>query len=210
MQNKIQLHLPKPKCLLISNDRLDLQYRFFVQRKLAPFVQKISRTNGASFRYIFMKECTKNLHPLATAAALIPRQIKKPSINKQSSIDGKFWCGRWDLNPHALRHTALNRARLPIPPRPQLVFFPHLRLILFCFSVAYICVRAFVAQSSALHLRKKSGVVATCLCVVPFSASLSINGCGTGDRGRTDTMLPPLDFESSASANSATPAQQSI
>ena len=34
--------------------------------------------------------------------------------------------------------------------------------------------------------------------------------CGTGDRGRTDTMLPSPDFESGASANSATPAQRMI
>lgn len=29
---------------------------------------------------------------------------------------------------------------------------------------------------------------------------------GAGDRGRTDTVLLPQDFESSASANSTTPA----
>ena len=29
---------------------------------------------------------------------------------------------------------------------------------------------------------------------------------GAGDRGRTDTVSPPLDFESSTSANSITPA----
>ena len=28
----------------------------------------------------------------------------------------KTMCRRWDLNPHPLRDTALNRARLPIPP----------------------------------------------------------------------------------------------
>jgi hypothetical protein len=28
------------------------------------------------------------------------------------------WCGRRDLNPHALRHENLNLACLPIPPRP--------------------------------------------------------------------------------------------
>ena len=31
-----------------------------------------------------------------------------------------FWCGRRDLNPHDVTHTALNRARLPIPPRPHI------------------------------------------------------------------------------------------
>ncbi len=31
---------------------------------------------------------------------------------------------------------------------------------------------------------------------------------GAGDRGRTDTVLLPQDFESSASANSTTPAKQ--
>lgn len=32
-------------------------------------------------------------------------------------------------------------------------------------------------------------------------------GCGAGGRGRTDTLLPEPDFESGASANSATPAR---
>lgn len=31
---------------------------------------------------------------------------------------------------------------------------------------------------------------------------------GAGDRGRTDTVSLPLDFESSASANSTTPAKK--
>ena len=26
-----------------------------------------------------------------------------------------FWCERWDLNPHAIRHTPLKRACLPVP-----------------------------------------------------------------------------------------------
>src|SRR5262249_39042792 len=39
-----------------------------------------------------------------------------PSI--QASLD-ETWCGRRDLNPHALRHGNLNPARLPVPPRPQ-------------------------------------------------------------------------------------------
>ena len=33
-----------------------------------------------------------------------------------------------------------------------------------------------------------------------------LNDDGAGGRGRTDTLSPELDFESSASANSATPA----
>gem|GEM_PF-4812946 len=35
-----------------------------------------------------------------------------------------------------------------------------------------------------------------------------LQGFGAGDRGRTDTVLPPLDFESSTSAYSITPAEQ--
>lgn len=31
-----------------------------------------------------------------------------------------IWCGRRDSNSHTFRHTALNRACLPIPPRPQI------------------------------------------------------------------------------------------
>ena len=31
------------------------------------------------------------------------------------------WCGRRDLNPHDFRHWYLKPARLPIPPRPQLL-----------------------------------------------------------------------------------------
>ena len=30
-----------------------------------------------------------------------------------------WWCGRRDLNPHALRRQILNLVRLPIPPRPH-------------------------------------------------------------------------------------------
>ncbi len=37
------------------------------------------------------------------------------------------WCGAQDLNLHALRHTVLSRARLPIPPAPRLGF--NLRLV---------------------------------------------------------------------------------
>src|SRR5215217_344437 len=34
---------------------------------------------------------------------------------------GDVWCGREDSNFHALRHSDLNAARLPIPPRPHCV-----------------------------------------------------------------------------------------
>ena len=34
----------------------------------------------------------------------------------------------------------------------------------------------------------------------------TLSGLGAGDRGRTDTVSLPLDFESSTSANSITPA----
>ncbi len=39
---------------------------------------------------------------------------------------------------------------------------------------------------------------------------LTTSGGGAGGRGRTDTLSPELDFESSASANSATPARGRI
>src|SRR5690606_15814946 len=31
-------------------------------------------------------------------------------------LSASSWCPRRDLNPHGLPHTALNRARLPVPP----------------------------------------------------------------------------------------------
>ena len=34
------------------------------------------------------------------------------------------WCGREDSNFHALRHSDLNAARLPIPPRPHIMGKP--------------------------------------------------------------------------------------
>src|SRR5216110_2861484 len=34
------------------------------------------------------------------------------------------WCGREDSNFHALRHSDLNAARLPIPPRPHIMVGP--------------------------------------------------------------------------------------
>ena len=37
----------------------------------------------------------------------------------QGFVPHSEWCGRRDLNPHALRHTALNRTCLPIPALPQ-------------------------------------------------------------------------------------------
>ncbi|CAN1721851.1 protein of unknown function [Hyphomicrobium sp. 1Nfss2.1] len=41
-------------------------------------------------------------------------------VNPTGSVPiAKAWCGRRDLNPHALRHWNLNPARLPIPPRPR-------------------------------------------------------------------------------------------
>ena len=33
-----------------------------------------------------------------------------------------MWCGRRDLNSYALGHRNLNPARLPIPPRPHLLY----------------------------------------------------------------------------------------
>ena len=32
-----------------------------------------------------------------------------------------MWCGRRDLNPHAIRQRNLNPSSLPIPPRPHVV-----------------------------------------------------------------------------------------
>ena len=51
--------------------------------------------------------------------------------------------------------------------------------------------------SHATHTRRVSGPVAL--------STLTFRG-GAGGRSRTDTLLPELDFESSASTNSATPA----
>ena len=38
---------------------------------------------------------------------------KSPTLRRWA-----FWCGRWDLNPYALRHTPLKRTCLPIPALP--------------------------------------------------------------------------------------------
>ena len=43
--------------------------------------------------------------------------------------------------------------------------------------------------------------------LIPLLAQVSIK-YGTEGRTRTDTVLPPLDFESSASTSSATPANK--
>src|SRR4051812_48587652 len=37
----------------------------------------------------------------------------------RSGPDRKEWCGRRDLNPHAVKRSDLNRVRLPVPPRPR-------------------------------------------------------------------------------------------
>jgi hypothetical protein len=41
----------------------------------------------------------------------------------------------------------------------------------------------------------------------PKPASANSRAFGAGGRGRTDTVLPPRDFESRTSANSITPAR---
>ena len=58
----------------------------------------------------------------------------------------------------------------------------------------------FTQRVRLLHRRKKG--------TSPHSWSRSF--FGAGDRGRTDTVSLPLDFESSTSANSITPAYESL
>ena len=38
------------------------------------------------------------------------------------TLSSKLWCGRWDLNPHATKHTHLKRACLPVPALPRIHF----------------------------------------------------------------------------------------
>jgi hypothetical protein len=49
------------------------------------------------------------------------------------------------------------------PAQLLFVFFPHQRLFFLRSPVARICVRAFLVQSSAPHLRKKSCATFICL-----------------------------------------------
>src|ERR1700754_2114290 len=44
------------------------------------------------------------------------QQLSRLASNQ---IIQRVWCGREDSNFHALRHSDLNAARLPIPPRPH-------------------------------------------------------------------------------------------
>src|SRR3954471_1582439 len=39
-------------------------------------------------------------------------------IWRNGSGGPRDWCGRRDSNPHLFRYQDLNRARLPVPPRP--------------------------------------------------------------------------------------------
>ena len=52
-------------------------------------------------------------------AAQRPRQTQKGA-----PFGAPFcvWCGRWDLNPYARNHAPLKRTRLPIPPRPHILW----------------------------------------------------------------------------------------
>ena len=49
---------------------------------------------------------------------------KQPFLQLLRCKNGCFgWCGRQDLNLHALRHMSLNHTCLPIPPRPHLLVY---------------------------------------------------------------------------------------
>src|SRR6185437_631314 len=55
-----------------------------------------------------------------SASALMPQPAASPARQQE-----KRWCGREDSNFHALRHSDLNAARLPIPPRPHIMVGPR-------------------------------------------------------------------------------------
>ena len=63
---------------------------------------------------------------------------------KDHRLGGLFWCGRWDLNPYALRHTPLKRTCLPIPALPLdpanciLSHFAVARKSFFIFGTAFL------------------------------------------------------------------------
>ena len=40
----------------------------------------------------------------------------------QNSLQFLTWCGWWDSNPQALRHSVLNATRIPVPPHPPELF----------------------------------------------------------------------------------------
>ena len=49
---------------------------------------------------------------------------RRPLAFKSARTAGAFeWCGRRDLNPHAVKRSDLNRVRLPIPPRPHIIVY---------------------------------------------------------------------------------------
>ncbi len=62
---------------------------------------------------------TSNMPPesdWATAGQAAPSEARARARNCREIYK---WCGRRDLNPHALRHKNLNLACLPISPRPH-------------------------------------------------------------------------------------------
>ncbi len=55
------------------------------------------------------------------AAVLIDAHTKRLPHLKDAAVSSTLGCGREDSNLHGgLAHTDLNRARLPIPPRPHI------------------------------------------------------------------------------------------
>lgn len=48
-----------------------------------------------------------------------PKKGSSDQSNLKYFIKSSVWCGREDLNLHALRHSLLKTARIPIPPRPH-------------------------------------------------------------------------------------------
>ena len=74
---------------------------------LEDFSTMTAQDLGTNFSITDGKRFRPSADSSVTCIALLP------------SIPGiSSWCGRRDLNPHALRHENLNLACLPIPPRP--------------------------------------------------------------------------------------------
>ena len=49
----------------------------------------------------------------------VPEYTIRPRFQKETNRLSAVQCAGWELNPHALRHMALNHACLPIPAPAQ-------------------------------------------------------------------------------------------
>ncbi len=59
-------------------------------------------------------------------------ETKKPATGEGYGFLRSTWCPGEDSNLHALRHTDLNRARLPVPPPGQVSWGRFMRVVKDC------------------------------------------------------------------------------